>query len=83
MNEKITVICLHVYAYTCMFEHFDFFVCVVKNVSCGAVEKSGYVCLPRDIFPLSLMGLNAAVDRCSCQFNAHRAKSFCAFLFCV
>ena len=55
----------------------SFCVFVVKNVSCGAVWKSGCVCLPPDIFPLSLMGLNVAVGRCSCQLNTYRAKRFC------
>ena len=52
-------------------------VCVVKNVSCGAVQRSGCDWLPPDIFPLSLMGLNAAAGRCSSYLKAHQGKGFC------
>lgn len=54
-----TVICFHVdddmlesvrvyWRTVCVF--------IVKNVSSGAVQKSGCVCLPKDNFPLSFKG---------------------------
>ena len=52
------------------------YVCGQKCVL-WTVRKSRYVCLPPDTFPLSLMGLNVAVGRCSRQLNTHLARSFC------
>ena len=46
-----------------------FSACVVKNVSCGTVQKSGCVCQSPDIFPLTLMGLYAAVGRGFCVWS--------------
>lgn len=40
----------------------------VKNVTGGAVQKSGCVCWLPDFFPLSLMRLNAVKQ----LFSAHR-----------
>lgn len=50
--------------------HCEISVCLL--LASGAVEKSGCVWMPPDIFPLSQTGANASVGQRACQLEAHQ-----------